>query len=105
LRGCHAGDDAEWDEQSVLGAEYELADAREPPDPCLLTKGMLLDVLRGVGAGSVVVLSIAVSGRRAISTVARFIGCERSGLRLRRAIPGQVQAVLQLRRWGAIVIV
>jgi hypothetical protein len=103
LRGCHAGDDAEWDEQSVLGAEYELADAREPPDPCLLTKGMLLDVPRGVGAGGVVVLPIVGLGRRAISTVARFIGCERSGLR--RAIPGQDQAVLQLRRSVAIVIV
>jgi hypothetical protein len=105
LRGCHAGDDAEWDEQSVLGAEYELADAREPPDPCRLTKGMLLDVPRGVGAGSVVVLSIAGLGPTRYLHRGSFIGCERSGLRLRRAIPGQVQAVLQLRRWGAIVIV
>ena len=44
MRGCHAGDDPERDEQAVLGAEHELADAREPPDPRRLTEGMLLDM-------------------------------------------------------------
>ncbi len=47
MRGRHAGDDPERDEQAVLGAEHELADAREPPDPGGLTEGMLLDVPPG----------------------------------------------------------
>ena len=53
MRGRHAGDDPERDEQAVLGAEHELADAREPPDPGGLTEGMLLDVPSRFGAGRV----------------------------------------------------
>ena len=44
LRGSHTGDDTERDEQTVLGAEHELSDAREPPDPRGLTEGVLADV-------------------------------------------------------------
>src|SRR5581483_9048517 len=40
----HAGDDPERDEQPVLGAEHELADAREAPDPGRFAERVLLDV-------------------------------------------------------------
>ena len=63
MRGRHAGDDAERDEQTVLGAEHELADAREPADPRRLTEGMLLDMPRCLSVGSVVVLRIVGLGR------------------------------------------
>lgn len=102
MRGCPAGDDTERDEQTVLGAEHELADAREPPDPRRLTDGMLLDVPRRFGAGSVVDLLIVGLGRGAISAVARFSGQKRS--RLRPTIPGQDQRVSLLRRSIAIVV-
>jgi hypothetical protein len=60
MRGSHARYDPERDEQSVLGAKHELADAREPADPRSLTEGMLLDVLCRFGAGCRAVDSICV---------------------------------------------
>lgn len=51
MRGGHAGDDAERDEQAVLGAEHELADARKAPDPGCFAEGVLLDMPRRFGAG------------------------------------------------------
>jgi hypothetical protein len=50
-RAGHAGDDAERDEQAVLGAEHELANARKASDPGGFTEGVLLDVPRRLVAG------------------------------------------------------
>jgi hypothetical protein len=83
------------------GAEHELADTREPPDPRRFSEGMLLDVARCFGAGSVVVFRIVGFGRRAISAVARFIGRERFWLG--RSVSGQDQGVSVLGRSSAIV--
>ena len=44
MSGSHARHHPERDEEAVLGAEHELADAREPTDPCGLTEGVLVDV-------------------------------------------------------------
>ena len=46
--GGHAGDDPERDEQTVLGAEHELADTREPPDPGRFAEGVLSQAMCGV---------------------------------------------------------
>ena len=63
MRGRHAGDDSKRDEQAVLGAEHQLADAREPPDPRRLAEGMLGDVVR-VASARASVRSAASASRR-----------------------------------------
>ncbi len=77
MRGCHAGYDAEWNEQTVLGAEHELAYARDASDPRCLIKGMLLDVPRRLCAGDVARSRIVALGRGTTSGVARLIRQER----------------------------
>jgi hypothetical protein len=66
MRGCHPGDDAERDEQAVLGAEHELADAGEPPDPRGFGDGVFLDVprLRGGVSCRGALLGACPHGRR-----------------------------------------
>ena len=86
MRGRHAGDDTERDEQTVLGAEHELADAREPADPRRLAEGMLLDVPRCFGVGSVVVLRFAGLGRGAVSEC-HCLRLERLGWPVSRWVP------------------
>jgi hypothetical protein len=88
MGGRHAGDDPERDEQAVLGAEHELADAREPPDPRGLTEGMLLDVPRVLGADSGLIDGgcVVVSPRGASAAPGRGGGTRRPSMRL---VPGQ----------------
>jgi hypothetical protein len=62
MGGRHPGDNPQRDEQAVLGAEDELPDAREPPDPRGLTEGMLMDVPLRLGAGGGLVDSSCVVG-------------------------------------------
>jgi hypothetical protein len=93
MGGRHARDDPEGDEQAVLGAEHELADAREPPDPRGLTEGMLLNVPRRLGprrlgAGGRGVDNIAVAPwRRGASAGVRRVAGSRPRLML--SVPGQ----------------
>ena len=84
MGGGHAGDDPERDEQAVLGAEHELADPREPPDPRGLTKGMLLDVPLRLDAGSGSRIVVTRGGGPA--TRGRVGGSRRSSMPL---VPGQ----------------
>ena len=88
MGGGHPGDDPERDEQAVLGAEHELADPREPPDPRGLTKGMLLDVPLRLDAGSGLLdgSCVVVSRGGAPATPGRVGGSRRSSMRL---VPGQ----------------
>lgn len=80
MRGCHTGYDAEWNEQTVLGAEHELAYTREPSDPGGLIKGMLLDVARCLSTGDVAHLRVVRLRRGATSARAQFIRHKRSRL-------------------------
>jgi len=53
VSGSHASHDPERDEQTVLGAEDELTDPRQPPDSRRLPERMLGDVSLGLGTNIV----------------------------------------------------
>jgi hypothetical protein len=63
MRRRHPGNNAEWDEESILCAQHELADSGEPPDPRGLAEGMLLDVPHRFGAGRLAVNGFRLSAQ------------------------------------------